>query len=368
MSKERSDLSPSFRKGGWYARGSIPVRGPDGTVRRRRVERSAGADCKSERQCKAFCDRLNAQIEERLKTVRKSRSFAKAMDLYLAAGKPKPKFAVRLAQHLGLYECVDIDQAVLADAAAEIFPEDAKPGYVNRHLFTPVNAILTMAARDKVCDKPAFVRPKGYADHPDPVAPKSDEWFRTVVPQLRPHAAALAMILTVHGRRIGELLKVTPAGYDAERGVMNLGKTKNGKPIMLTLHPALNQLVLQIPDWQSSERIFQYVAGTNGVTAFNKHVKEVCKRLGVEHFTSHQLGRHRFAIRMLDTGLSTQVVKDAGGWSSMAVFSSRYGARASSELTPIVHRVGNEVIDLMGSGGNTGESLPADPCVSRYIP
>ena len=41
----------------------------------------------------------------------------------------------------------DIDDTVMIDLVKKLFPVDAKAGYKNRHLYTPVIAILRMASK-----------------------------------------------------------------------------------------------------------------------------------------------------------------------------------------------------------------------------
>jgi integrase len=293
--------------------------------------------------------------EARCLSDRRPMTFAKAMSNYLDIGKPQPKFAAKLLKHFGTAMCSDIDNSAMIAARKVLFKPDAKAPYINRHLYTPVNAILTLAARDKACERPAFSRPEGYAEHPPVESPATDAWYPTVMRELNAEARAIVAFLTVHGRRISELLTRKPAHFDAERGTLFLGKTKNARDVFIRLEPSVHALMLEMPGWKDREHLFRYKP-VSGIDAVNKLIREVCARLGVPYYSTHKLGRHRFAIRMLDAGYSLQHVKDSGGWETLQVLSDRYGARAHDEHTATVHQVGSQVMKLIETGEKRGEA------------
>jgi integrase len=356
----RSALKPYKRRGKWYARGAVPIRSGD-RITRARKELSAGDDCSTKAQCQAFCDRLNAMFEERALSSRRPLTFAKAMDNYLGLGKPVPKYAEKLVEHFGHMLCSDIDNTAMVEATRAFFPNGSGAPNINRNLYTPVIAVLRLASIDKACEPPRFVRPEGYAEHPEIAVPENDEWFVRVMPELSPKAQAAVMLLTVHGRRVGELLSRSPKDFDPEAGTLYLGKTKNGTPVMVRLHPRVTELMLQMPGWQTRERLFGYKEGTPGVNRINLDIRKACKRAGVDYFSTHALGRHRFAHRMLDAGYSLQHVKDSGGWKTLKVLSDRYGHRAHTEYTETVHQVGSKVTKLIELGDRVGMELQSTP-------
>jgi hypothetical protein len=184
----RSKLKPEKRKGYWVARGWVPVRQPDGTIARRRLERSAGPDISSRAQCQAFCDRVNQMYEERAIAVIMPMTFARAYINYVGAGHPEPKFAERILAVIGEMQVADVDDTVMVDLVKKLFPADAKAGYKNRHLYTPVIAILRMASKTKACAAPNLTRPKGYRKSPRAKIPPT-EWFPVVLKELNPDAA-----------------------------------------------------------------------------------------------------------------------------------------------------------------------------------
>lgn len=350
MSREdrtpRAHLKPYLRGKTWYARGYVAVR-VGNRLSRTRIERSAGEDCRTKAQCQKFCDDLNRMFEERALSSKRPLTFAKAMMNYLDLGKPAPKKAKKLLEFFGTTLVSEIDNTMMLEAKRAMFPPGAKAPYVNRHLYTPVVAILNLAAKDKACDVPKFERPDNYTKHPPVDSPREDGWYATLVPALNPDAAAIVTLLTIYGRRVSELLKRKPSDFDPDRKTLHLGTTKNGRDAFLRLDARVVEIMLRMPGWQSRDHLFRY-KHPYGSNALNKLIKETCERLGLPYYSTHKLGRHRFALRMLEKGYSLQHVKDAGGWETIEVLSDRYGSRAHSESTESIHDAGDDTLGLIG--------------------
>jgi integrase len=293
-------------------------------------------------------------FEERALSSKRPLTFAKAMMNYLDLGKPKPRKAKQLLKFFGTTLCSEIDNTMMLEAKRALFPAEAKAPYVNRQLYTPIVAILRLAAKDKACDVPIFQRPEGYTKHPPVQSPQDDEWYRIVVPHLNVDAAAVVTLLTVYGRRISEFLKLGPQHFDPERATLSLGRTKNGREVFLRLDPRVVAIMKRMPNWQTRRFLFRY-RPRSGVDSINKLIRETCEKLGVPYYSSHKLGRHRFALRMLDKGYSLQHVKDSGGWETISVLSDRYGSRAHSELTETIHEASGEVMTSLSFGEYVGD-------------
>lgn len=105
-------------------------------------------------------------------------------------------------------QCQDIDDTVMADLAKKILRNDAKPSHINRHLYTPVMAILRMALKGKA---PKLSRPKGYKERNRNIAIPNATWFRAIFPHMGPDTRALLLFMTMHGRRLGDAWDVSPA-------------------------------------------------------------------------------------------------------------------------------------------------------------
>ncbi len=194
----RAKLKTEFRKGYWVARGYVPVRRADGTIARRRVERGIGPDLTTRAAREAYCDRLNRIYEDRATGMVRTMTFAKAYTNYIEAGNPVPVAGDRILKALSSLNVADIDDSVMLEALKIVFPKPRKASTINRHLYSPVIAILNMVSKSRVCPKANLTRPKGHKTV-TPITIPDRDWFRTVMPLLSPNRFALLTFLTVHG-------------------------------------------------------------------------------------------------------------------------------------------------------------------------
>lgn len=335
----RSKLKLKKHKGYWVAIGSIPERQPDGSVTYKRVERGLGPNLKSKAEREDYVARLNKYHEDAALT--KPLSFARAYSNYIETGHPVPLFAEAILRGIGVMQCVDINDTVIVDLRRTMFAADAKASYINRHLYTPVNAILKMASKGQTW-KPDLTRPKGHKVSPPVEVPKGD-WFKLILPHCGPNLRALLAFLTVHGRRLGDALGRVPADYDIGARTLFVGRDKNGDPRLIELLPQVAQLIESMPRWMDREWLFG--AGPNSGSDVRRDLKAACAAAGVPYFSPHELGRHAFATRLLAAGFSLQYVKDAGGWKTIEMVSNRYGHLEKKETTRAVHEVGKKLAD-----------------------
>lgn len=349
----------------WAARGFVPVRAPDGSIARRRVEHSIDGDTAAARQEET--DKLNKLYEERATAITRPLTFAKAYTNYINLGYPVPFFGEEILKHIGIRQCQEIDDSVMVELAKKLFGPDARPSYVNRHLYTPVLSILRKALKEKA---PQLTRPKGYKDKSDTISIPNAAWFRTVFPYLGPDTQALLLFMTMHGRRLGDALGRRPIDFDPEQGTLIVDRTKTGDPLLVDLHPEVIRAMLRMPGWQKRRWLFTDgpTSGSNvrkdimvGCLKANGLDPEMVNKKGglkkarlllettpIEYFSPHEIGRHAFATRMLRAGYSLQYVKDAGGWKSIEVLSRIYGHLERKEWTTGVHKVGNALMGEIG--------------------
>lgn len=349
----------------WAARGFVPVRTPDGSIARRRVEHGIDGDTAAKRQEKT--DELNRLYEERATAITRPLTFARAYTNYVKTGHPVPFYGVAILKHIGLRQCQDIDDTIMVELVEKLFAEDARPSYINRHLYTPVLAILRMALKDKA---PKLTRPKGHKDKDGTIEIPDPSWFKAVFPHIGPDTRAILLFLTVHGRRLGDALGRRPDDFDPEQGTMLVGKTKNGDPLLVDLHPTVIRAIVDMPGWQDRKWLFtdgpsagsnvrrDIIAGclkANGMDATildhkggQVKAKKLLEAAPVRYYSPHEIGRHAFATRMLLAGYSLQYVKDAGGWKSIEVLSRTYSHIARKEWTTGVHQVGDALVGQIG--------------------
>ena len=389
----RSKLSPyqrTKRNGAkyWVARGSVPIRLADGSFARKRTEHCLAGDTAVARQKEV--DALNQGYEER--ALNPHLTFARAYLNYVAF-HDVPNFAEQILKHLGERQCHEIDDSMMTEVKDAIFKPDAKASYVNRHLYTPVKAILNMALAENA---PRLTRPAGHKKRP-PIKIPAEEWFGSVLPHMTATTAALTLFFTMHGRRLGDALGRTPSDFSYEinhveedgktikkySGTLIIDDTKTGEPVLIELHPTVVEAMLEMPNWQKRRWLFGDgpSSGSNvrrdiltaclkasgyDDQAANKIASEPSKYrdeivgLEVPYFSPHKLGRHSFATRILRGGYSLKHLKDAGGWKTLEIVAETYGHLERAEVTASVHRVGDKFVGGLkpNAGGNAGVTSP----------
>jgi len=352
----KATLTPVLRrKAGrsfWVARGQVPHREADGAVGSRRVERGFGPHIKTERQRIAQCEAWNREFEERFRNPRRTITFARAYMNYLGKKHPVPFYAPAILAKLGEMPCVDIDDTVMDELAREIWPRGAAPGTLNRHLYTPVIAILHQALRHKA---PELRRPKGHRDI-EPVVIPPESWYRALWPHLNPNQRAFVAFLAMHGRRTSEALGRTPRDLNPDTGVLDLGRTKTGVR-QVQLHPNALKLIVAMPGWQKRKWLFG--AGPESGNSFRRDLKRACERAGLEWYHPHSFGRHTSVTRMLQAGFSVSHVADAHGMTPEMVM-RRYGHLTKRETTAALHAVGGELFDRAFRGDNVGPLIAGE--------
>jgi len=331
----------------YVARGSIPVREADGRVGSRRIERGFGPDCSTEAQRQRQCATWNAEYEERFRNPRRPITFARAYMNYIRAGNQLPIKAEAILAELGELQCSEIEDSIMLELVEDIWPEGAAPATINRHLHTPVLAVLHMALKERA---PELTRPKGH-NAVLPVIIPPENWYRALAPQLNPNQFAFVLMMAMHGRRTGEFLSRKPRDLDTTTGILDLGKTKTGVR-QLEVHPGALRLLLAMPGWQDRDWLFN--AGPSSANSFRRDLKAACERAGLEWHTPHSFGRHTSVTRMLRAGYSVAHVADAHGMTPEMV-TRRYGHLTKRETTAALHSVGGALLNIV-TGGNVGET------------
>jgi integrase len=331
----RGTVKPFWRKKQalWFARGWVPERRQDGSITRRRIERGPGVTSKA--RCQDLCNQLNKFYEDRATAVRKPLTFAKAATNYMTSGGEARFLTDALLLKIGTMQCADIDDSVMSDLRNSLYP-NGSPATVNRQLFTPVIAVLKMASDGKHCPPPALRRPKGH-DDAKPIDIPPAGWFERILPECRPNLRALSLFLTLHGRRVKEALTRKPVDFDPLAGTISIMDTKTGVPVLVRLAPIVIEAI-QSYDWQSREWLFGYSYRSRRNVL--RDLELAAKRAGVPYYTTHPIGRHSFATRLLKQGFSVKHVADGGGWADGKMVMKRYGHLAKSEVSESVREVG----------------------------
>ncbi len=334
----------------YVARGFIPVRKPDGSIARTRKEVSLEGNTKKARQDKV--DELNKYFEDL--ALQNPTTFNRAYLNYIKIGKPVPEFAEALIHEIGDMRCIDIDDAKMIELTGKMFAPNAAPSYINRHLYTPVIAILTMALRKEA---PDLTRPEGHAKVSGEIEIPDKDWYPAVARHTTVTTHALMVFLTLHGRRLSEALSRRPKHFNPDDHTLIIGETKNGEPILIDLHTKVTEAFLAMKDWEKRNWLFK--DGPSSQSNVRKDIKKACAAAGQPYFSPHAFGRHAFATRMLRAGYSLEYVRKAGGWRTIEMVSRRYGHLAQSEVTRGVHEVADAF--FANDGGKVGDALHVEP-------
>ena len=346
----RSTLTPYFhrQRRKWYPRGTYPVVAEDGTVSRKRGFSGTGSDTRA--ACQAECDRLNADYEREARQGPAEPTFEEAAVTYLSTGGDGRFLHDKLLDAIGHVRVDAFTDAVMAKAKEKVYPT-AVPATVNRQLFTPVLAVLHLAAKGRPW-KPDLTRPKGALKLKPAKAPE-DEWFV----RLRGESAksltgkriwALLLLLSLHGRRPSDGFRNVPTDYDPKAGTLTIDKDKAGKPILVRLAPIVIEAIEATP-WRDGPGLFGNYTWKNRRNAYRK-LEALCEAAKVPYFTFHKAGRHKFAKRLLAMGYSTTHVTQAGRWASGRMVDELYGHLAQNEVDDATRTAAEKWADELPSG------------------
>ena len=144
---------------------------------------------------------------------------------------------------------------------------------------------------------------------------------------------AIVRLMAETGVRAGELLAVTIADVDLDRGVATVRKAKGGKQRRV---PFGNQTIASVDRYLRMRRgidtpllwigVHGYPLGYSGL---NNAIKARAKAAGINNFHLH-LMRHTTATRWLRAGGNEQALMTIAGWSSRAML-DRYTASSAAE-------------------------------------
>jgi integrase len=354
MGHFREKIGRSTGKRTWQYRWKAPFREKDGTIGYRYIERSTGvSDLKTAKE-KAKLFELEATAAATAAPKLEFITFAEAAATYMKNGGERSQLAPILLE-IGLKPINEIDQELVLDLCEKLYP-GTKPATWNRRVFTPISAVINFAAADKKCPRSQLKRPKGHNDAP-PLTIPDDAWFEKVLPVCRPALRAIILLITLHGLRISEAVRRTPADIDVKRWTLSIPNTKTGKPVLLKLSQPVSDAIKAIPDWRSQRWLF----GTGSRRNISRDIKAAATRAEVRSYGAHAIGRHKFASSLLAEGKSLHFVKDAGRWATIKMVSERYGHLEQQQVTDEVNASASARFGkLNGDGTLTGSGTDDD--------
>lgn len=266
--------------------------------------------------------------------IQKPATFAAAVIAYTQAGG-ETRFLNALNEHFKGKALPDIDQQAVDLAAMEIYP-NAGPATRIRQVYGPVAAVLNRAAKLRMIgathiqlDKPEV--PKA------PVQRASWEHSEKLLAAVNDRVKAWILVSSATGLRASEMIRQRRPDYFVRPGWVAIGMTKNGEPALVPLPEAALRAVEAIMPADDDTPVFGYYT----VQGINAYLRRHAKDAGLPHLSTHKLGRHTFAGRILDAEYGIKTLKEAGRWKRLQVVDERYGYM---EISP-VHKIMVEVAE-----------------------
>ncbi len=225
------------------------------------------------------------------------------------------RFIQPILDIIGATPLSQIDSDMIRNVAAKLYP-DGQNSTINRHIYTPISAILRHAAKRKLCDTPQIERPrqpKGrirYLIHEE-----SERLIKACAPHLRP----LVIFLLYTGARVGEALKLEWRHVDLGRKHVTLIDTKNGDDRGIPLAPRVFLELANMPHRIGA--VFRrrdglpYVPKDEGGGQIKTGFRGACKRAKIEDFSPHDC-RHTWATWHYQANRDLIVLMKLGGWKS----------------------------------------------------
>lgn len=324
-----------------FKRGKAKIWYVKGTIRRVRYVESTGTS--SREHAEAWRVRREREILDRGYIGEgKTATFGEAVLVYFEKGGER-RYLEPLILRWGNRRLAEITPSEVSRAASALYPNHS-PATVKRQFYTPLNAVMRAAHRAQMSPLYRFDPPKiprtqvVYAD---------DKWLTAFWKNANFRVSAIVLFMTLSGARVTEACRLTPDDVDLARGEAILRKTKSGRSRRIPLAPvlvdalerAMTELVKEI---DGTKRVFGYADRWS----VNQAIERTCKRAGLPYLSSHQVGRHAFAARLLAQGRSLKLVQDAGGWASIQLVGDVYGHLEQSAIDEAVRGAGDAMLAL----------------------
>jgi integrase len=268
-------------------------------------------------------------------------TFASAVILYLEKGGEK-RFLSPLLERFGNLKLRELTADKVSAYALESYAHLA-PATIKRTLYTPLNAVMSKACKAHGLPLISFEPPKVSRKT---VEPAPEAWFPLFFAAAHFRIAAMVLFLTTTGSRVSEACRLTVEDCHLDKLRVLLRKTKNGKPRMVPISETIAEAIrtfIQLDSLEGEDTVFGY----SGRWSVNQAIERVCAKAGIKYYSSHKLGRHAFASRLLMSGRTLKEVQDAGGWDSFAIVAEVYGHLEEKAVDSIVRGKGSEVSALL---------------------
>lgn len=306
------------------------------------------------------------------------RTFAEAALSYMEAGGERTHLGP-IIRHFGPKKLLaQVGQHDIDEAARKLKP-GAAPSTLNRHIYTPIAAVLHHGARKKWCDKPVIARP---AVPEGRVRWVTYEEAERLIEAASPHLRPLVIFLFSTGARLSEALYLDWRQVDLSGGQVALVNTEaggvagtksglsRGVPLHARAVAALANLkhregaVFRCPikglkarNPTREEQLYgaPYRRRQGGGGQLRNSWSTMLKRAGLADFTPHDC-RHTWATWHYRANRDLPALMEAGGWKSVEMV-MRYTHVNTAHLTAGMNRIWGEFGEW--NAPNNGNALQA---------
>lgn len=332
----------------WYLRGT--VRGLCVDESTRTGDRKAAEEVRAVREAELLKRSVHGDAAVR--------TFAEAALSYMESGGERGHLAPIISA-IGRRPLASIGQAEIDTLAKKLKPAGG-PATQNRHVYTPVSAVLHHAARKRWCDKPVIARPK---EPKGRVRWITHDEAEKLIDAAAPHIRPLVIILLSTGARLAEALYLDWRNVDLSAGHVEFLDTKNGEARGVPLHPRAVAALANLP--HRTGAVFRralpyetakgdkrplgpaYEVRTGGGGQVKTAWAGMCKRAGIADFSPHDC-RHTWATWHYRANRDLTALMELGGWKSVSMV-MRYAHVNTSHLAGSIDQI----------WGKSGDHAPA---------
>jgi integrase len=311
--------------------GTCPVTGT-------RIRESTGLVSQTHAEAKRV--QLEARLlDQAVHGKRLTATFAAAVILYRQKGHTD-RFLNPLLHHFGTRRLNEISDVDVSNFASLHYPK-ASPQTLDRQVYTPLIAVWHVAHAAKLCGPHEFKRPK--QPQSEVVTFATDDEIALLLGVASPGLKAAILLLTYTGGRASEICRIKSNDVDWEAQTVLLRKTKNGKARTVPLSPMTLEALLPLRQVEGP------ICGFNDRWRLNDALEIACMAARVSRMSSHQVGRHAFAARLLRQGKTLKELQEAGGWStaSLTMLARVYGHLERKSVDAAIRNADTDLAQLM---------------------
>lgn len=241
-------------------------------------------------------------------------TFARAAITYMELGGER-RFLAPLIAEMGSLPLKDLTQELLSATAKKLHPK-AGNATLNRQVYTPAISVYNTAARDLQVPVRSFQKAK-VKKHP--VEPISDAELWRLLDLTDGVRKVFLLMMTFTGARTSEVLALR--WIDIADGFVHYPRTKNSNARQVRLHSEVTDALAALESGDPGARIFPW----SDKSAAALWLRRVQTANGLPRVKLHNIGRHKFAKRFLDSGNSLYDLMIVGGWRTIKIVAETYG-------------------------------------------